>query len=126
MRIDGHSNVCLMTIEDVLHIVVPHAGEVTDTGEIKAKATTYVDLIFLLVMGSMTFQVTMTRCCVTFTNLYHTFSLAPFRRAGRKKTVHYMNNKVQITLDDVEVVEIPISVALNHLDYSKFKILSQG
>ena len=55
MRVDGGSNVCLVKIEDVLHNVVPHAGEVTDTGEIKEKVTKHVDLIFLLAMGSITF-----------------------------------------------------------------------
>ena len=35
-----------------------------------------------------------------------------------------MHNKVQITLDGGEAIEIPISVMLSHLDHSKVKILS--
>ena len=35
-----------------------------------------------------------------------------------------MRNKVQITLDSVEIIDIPISVVLNHLDHTKINIFS--
>ena len=37
-----------------------------------------------------------------------------------------MHNKVNITLDSIEVIDIPILVVLNHLDYAKIKIISPG
>ena len=60
------------------------------------------------------------------TNRHHTLGLGPFRRAGCKKAFHYMHNKVQTTLDGGEVIDILISVVLNHLDYAKVKIISPG
>ena len=38
MHLDGGSNVCLVTTYDVLHKVVPHAGEAICTGEINEKS----------------------------------------------------------------------------------------
>ena len=58
------------------------------------------------------------------TNSHHALGLALFRRDSCKKVVHDMHNKVQITLESNKVIEIPISVMLNHLDYAKIKILS--
>ena len=123
---EGSSNVCLVTTEDVLHNVVPHAGVVKGTDEIKEKVTAYGDFILLFALGSWEFQATITRCYVMTTNRHHTLDLSPFRRASCKKTVHEMHNKVQITLDSGKVIYIQISVVLNHLDYVKIKILSPG
>ena len=58
------------------------------------------------------------------TNLRHTLGLATFQRAGFKKTVHDMHNKLHVTLDSGEIIEILISVVLNHLNYAKIKIIS--
>ena len=80
----------------------------------------------LFAMVSRTFQVTITRCYVIPTNRHYDLGLDPFRRAGCKKVVHEMHNKVQITLDSSNVIDFLISVVLNHLDYSKIKILSPG
>ena len=35
-----------------------------------------------------------------------------------------MHTKLYVTLDSDEFIDIPISVVLNHLDYTKIKILS--
>ena len=51
-RADGGSNVCLVTTDDVLHNVVPHACVVKGTGEIKSKVTAYGDLILFFALGS--------------------------------------------------------------------------
>ena len=126
MRIDGGSNVCLVTTDDVPHNMVPHVGSVTGTGEIKAKVTAHGDLILIFALGSWTFQATTTRCYVMTSNRYCTLGLAPFRWADYKKAVHDMHNRVQNTLDSGEVIESPISVVLNHLDYTKIKILPPG
>ena len=52
MRLNGGSNACLVTTEDVLHNVVPQAGVVKGTDQIKAKVTTYGDIILLFALGS--------------------------------------------------------------------------
>ena len=77
-------------------------------------------------MVSKTFQVTITACYVMSTNRRQILGIDPFQRAGCKKAVHDMHNKVKIALDSVEVIDIPISVVLNHLDYAKVNILSPG
>ena len=58
------------------------------------------------------------------TNLYYNFGFAPFRRAGCKKSTYGMRNKVQITLDGRDIVDIPISFIFNHLDCINVKIIS--
>ena len=60
------------------------------------------------------------------TNSHHTLGLAPFRRIGCQKVVHDIYAKVHITLDSGEIIDIPISVVFNHLDYAKIKIISPG
>ena len=60
------------------------------------------------------------------TNLHHTLGLATFQREGFMKVVHNMHNKLHVTLDSGKVIDIPISVVLNHLDCTKIKILSSS
>ena len=116
----------LVTTEDALHNVVPHVGAVAGTDEIKAKVTACGNLILLFALGSRSFKATITRCYVMITNRHHTLGLDPFRRTGCQKVVHNMHNKVKITLDSGEIIDIPISVVLNHLNYAKIKIISPG
>ena len=61
MHVDSGSNVCLVATADVLHNVVSRVGEVTGTGEIKAKVTACGDLILLFALESRTFKVATTR-----------------------------------------------------------------
>ena len=42
------------------------------------------------------------------TNRHHTLGLVPFYRTDYKKAVYNMHNKVHITLDSEEVIDIPI------------------
>ena len=77
-------------------------------------------------LGSQTLQVAMPRCYFMPTNLHHTLGLAPFRRSGFKKATHDIHNKVQITLESGEAIDIQILVVLNHLDCVKVKTLSPG
>ena len=121
-HVDGVSNVCLVTTSDVMYNVVPYVGAVTGTGEIKAQVTACGDLILLFAQGSRTFKVTITRCCVIPTNRHHTLDLVPFRRVGCQKAVHTMHNKVQLTLDSGDMIDVPISVVLNHMDCAKIRI----
>ena len=91
-----------------------------------AQVTAHGDLILIFALGSRTFKVTITRCYVIPTNLHHDLGLAPFRRSGFQKVVHVMHNKVKITLGSGEIIGIPISVVLNHLDCATIKIISPG
>ena len=82
-----------------------------------AQVTAHGDLILIFALGSRTFKVTITRCYVIPTNLHHDLGLAPFRRSGFQKVVHVMHNKVKITLDSWEIID---------LDHAKIKIISPG
>ena len=55
------SNVRLWTVEDALYSSVSYSGNITGTGEIKAKETACGDIIVTFVTGSRTHQVTTTR-----------------------------------------------------------------
>ena len=95
-------------------------------GEIKAKVIACGDLILLFTLGSSKFKVKITRCYLMPTNRHHTLVLAPFQRAGFQKAAHDMHNKVQITLDSGEIIDIPILVVLDYLDHAKIEIISPG
>ena len=65
-----------------MHDVVPHAGAVTGTGEIKVKISACVNLILLFDLGSWKFQVTINRCYLIHTNSHHILGLDLYRRYG--------------------------------------------
>ena len=115
-----------MEKSDVLHDDVPQEGPATGNGDIRGKLTAHRDLIVLFAIGSIKCQVTINRFYVMPTNLHKTLRLAPFYRAGCMKATHYVHNKVKITLDSGEVIDITISVVSNHLYYVKVNILSPG